>query len=210
MKKLTFKKGLVGVSLITALILGAKSFIGQEETPGNSGFKNKTFQKDMEAVGWRDGYAWCVLYCKLVWNRYIPAGPVHDRAMKLITPNSHTTLLNFQKDTSGYFVVTDSAVPGGIIIYRDYKNGIAQWGGHAGLCIDNTPNQMFRPPYDFVDVEGNTNSNGGREGYIVALKYRRYNTTTMNGLRYDKCISFNFKSPVVIKLLQTYRLKIAA
>ncbi len=180
--KISAKKGGIAITVIAVILMTAKSFIGQEETPNNSGFKDKMFQSAMEHDGWRIYNSWCVFFAKLVWDISIPSGPVHDRAMKLITGNSQSTLANFLKDTSGYFYVTDSAFTGGIIIWQDYENGKPTYSGHAGICIETHPG-------GFTTIEGNTNNDGGREGYIVALKHRKYNRNVTNGLRYKKCIS---------------------
>lgn len=102
--------------------------------------------------------------------------------MKLITGNSQSTLSNFNKDKSGYFCVTDSATEGAIVIWQQFKNGKGLWSGHAGIVIEKHPTY-------FITVEGNTNNTGGREGYIVAKKSRKYNRDVQNGLRLRKFIS---------------------
>ena len=160
----------------------AKSFLGQTETPNNSGFKDKNFETAMKSVGWVKGYSWCVLFVKLVWKNAIADETTRAAAMKLINPNSQATLQNFIKDKSGLFEISDKATPGAIAIFQTFKNGKGQWTGHAGLVTAAYPDY-------FESIEGNTNDAGGREGYIVATKKRKYNSAVTNGLRLRKFIS---------------------
>ena len=218
--KVTLRKGAIIVSLAAAIVIAAKSYIGQEETPGNSGFKDKVVEASFKHAGWTQGASWCVFFCKVVYDvalsdavfslppvlkdgknsneipDYARIAKIHDRAMKLIVGNSQSTLANFSQDNSGMFMVTDSAVPGGIIIFQEFKNGKGLWSGHAGICIEvNKPQTPYKGAitgWDFTTVEGNTNDNGSSNGYKVAIKHRRYCTTVTNGLRYRKCISINY------------------
>jgi len=176
------KKGSIGVTLIAAIVYTAVSLIGQRETTNNSGFADKSFQREMEQVGWHKYDSWCVYFCKLVWHRAIDDSAVNITAMKLITGNSQSTLANFTRDRSGYFYLSDTAAPGSIVIWQQYQNGKGLWRGHAGIVIEHYPAY-------FVTVEGNTNSSGGREGYMVARKTRKYSRDVNNGLRLRKFIA---------------------
>jgi hypothetical protein len=46
----------------------ASSYVGQTETPNNSGFKDSVFQKKMEEVGWEKTLAWCSYFAELVFK----------------------------------------------------------------------------------------------------------------------------------------------
>ncbi|MDH3323727.1 MAG: hypothetical protein OEM04_12095, partial [Flavobacteriaceae bacterium] len=47
----------------------AKEFVGQEEIPGNKGFKNKDFDALMRHfTTFKNGHAWCVYFCWLCWR----------------------------------------------------------------------------------------------------------------------------------------------
>ncbi len=168
------------------IIKTAKSFVGQEETANNSGFKDKTFQAAMTNVGWRSGYSWCVFFTKLVWQKSLKNDTIRALAMKLISGNSQVTLANFTKDKSGKFIVSDTATVGAIVIYQEFTNGVGTSSGHAGIVT-----AVF-PDY-FETIEGNTNNNGGREGYIVAAKKRKFTARAVtNGLRLRKFITIRY------------------
>lgn len=160
----------------------AKRYIGIKEKPNNSGFYDADFQKAMEDIGWKKGYSWCVYFAKLVWSKSLQNQVVRAAAMKLINGNSQSTLRNFIADKSGMFTVSDTATPGAIVIFQNYVAGKPQTTGHAGIVTSAGADY-------FETIEGNTNSNGGREGIEVAKKKRGYNRAVINGLRLKKFIT---------------------
>lgn len=172
----------IATTTIAAILLTAVTYLGKQETKNNSGFQDKVFQQEMVSVGWRPGYSWCVYFTKLVWKKSISNDTIRNLSMKLINGNSQVTLANFQKDLSGRFILTDSALPGAIVIFQEFKAGKGQPSGHAGIVTEVFPGR-------YNTIEGNTNDVGGREGYIVAAKHRKYNFGTYNGLRLRKFIS---------------------
>jgi hypothetical protein len=180
------KKGIAGISIVAMIIATAVSYIGKEEKPNNSGFKDAQFELAMSQIGWHKGNSWCVYFCKLVWSTSISNDTLRNLAMRNINGNSQVTLSNFQKDKSERFVLSDSAVPGAIVIYQEFKNGTGLPSGHAGIVIETHPGYYYT-------VEGNTNNNGSSNGYIVAKKKRKYNFMTLNGLRLRKFISIKQK-----------------
>jgi hypothetical protein len=200
MKKSKKITGGIAAVIITVAI----SLIGVKEKPNNSGFVVPSVEQAMREVGWHKYDSWCVYFAKLCWYRalspfdtveYNRLSVTRDLAMKLISGNSQSTLANFQKyisttlDKPVRFVVSDSAVVGSICIWQHYKNGVAEWSGHAGI-VDS----VFPPGYkwDYHTIEGNTNNNGSSNGDRVLPKYRRYNWTAINGLRNKKFIVINY------------------
>ena len=187
---MTKGKAAAGTSIIAAIILTAVTLIGTQEKPNNSGWYDAAFQKEMVAAGWHKGDSWCVYFCKVVWNKSITNDTVRTLAMKMIVGNSQSTLANFRKDTSGWFVLTDSARKGSIVIWQHMKNGVPEWSGHAGIVDSVYP---AGHKYDWSSIEGNTNNNGSSNGYIVLRKDRRYNWKAVNGLRIKKFIGINLR-----------------
>jgi len=163
------------ITLASVIVLSAISYVGFKETPNNSGFQVASFEKSMREVGWHKYDSWCVYFCKLCWYQSIKNDTVRNLAMKLITGNSQNTLANFQKDISGYFIVSDTAIVGSIVIWQHYNNGKPEWSGHAGLVDSAFKNRR----YNFHDIEGNTNNNGSSNGNIVLPKYHVYNRTAV-------------------------------
>ena len=154
----------------------ARKWVGEKEISGNMGFENEKFEKLMREYGdFRDTQAWCMSFAKMVWMQKM--GNKYDQLLnKLITPSTQTTWVNFEKDDSGLFELNKEAKPGDIVIWQKYKNGTSTWQGHAGIVKKAGKN-------NFESIEGNTNAQGGREGIEVAIKERKYNFDTTNGLR---------------------------
>lgn len=156
------------------IALTASNFVGQTEIKGNLGFNDRQFEEMMKAVGWKRGEAWCAYFAELIWklaNVQEPA--VNEELSKLFSGSTVQTWKNF---LNSQWLNAEEPVKGAVAIWQKYKNGEAQWSGHAGIVVEMEGNKFF-------SVEGNTNDHGGREGYIVALKGRTYNRNTDNGLR---------------------------
>ena len=140
----------------------ARKYIGIREKPNNSGFLDSEFQKRMEHVGWVKSYAWCTYFVELVFREALPQYDVIFN--KLFSGSATTTYKNFELDESGIFL-TNRTIPklGAAAIFR---HGVG-WQGHAGIVEDIVTASNY-----FLDIEGNTNSEGGREGIEVAAKQR--------------------------------------
>lgn len=140
----------------------AKKYIGQMETPNNSGFKDANFEKKMAEVGWSKTMAWCSYFCELVWDE---ASNEAEKKItdKLFSGSATTTFKNFDLDKT--FKTGVLPIVGAIAIFR-HGSG---WQGHAAIVLN------LITPTSFRTIEGNTNDVGGREGYIVAIKTRSTN-----------------------------------
>lgn len=158
----------------------AKALIGQEEITGNTGFKSQDFERAMQEVGWSEGDQWCVYFAKLVWYQRAPQF-LKDKIKRVISGSSQTTWDNVQKDPA--FATSRIPKVGDMVIWQTYKAGKPEWSGHAGIVTGTNLNS-------FDTVEGNTNDQGGREGYIVAKKQRSFSWTTNDGLRLKGFIRF--------------------
>jgi len=192
MKKPGLLYPLVGLTVAAAILLTlkgrqrivsfGKSFIGQQELTDNSGFKSETLERLMREVGWNKGDAWCVYFAKMVWYDMVPRAyrPV---ILKAISGNSQQAYKNAKNDTTGILKVTKYPKKGDIAIWQHVDNGVTSWRGHAGVVTKvNTGS--------FLTIEGNTNTSGGSEGYVVAEKQRGYDFTKNNGLRLKGFITF--------------------
>lgn len=143
----------------------ASSYIGQTEIPGNKGFTNQSFQKKMEAVGWKITYAWCAFFVELVWKEaYGSKHSLFATMDKLFSPSALSTYYNF----AGHETWPTSKVPvvGAIAVFKHGVNP-SRWEGHCSIV-----SAYEHPSKAFVSIEGNTNDKGGREGYIVSEKIR--------------------------------------
>lgn len=159
----------------------AIGYIGKTETPNNSGFVDKVFQKKMEEVGWVKSYAWCCYFSELCvkeWAILIGRKDIVALLPKLFSGSATATYKNCelyaQQNPNGPIRVSKTPVPNSVAIYR---HGIG-WQGHAAVTI-NSAKAADKNTYT-KNVEGNTNDKGGREGYIVARKTRNHNAPFTN------------------------------
>lgn len=142
----------------------ARNYLGKTEKPGNAGFNDPEFEKDMIKYGeWQPGYAWCACFAQMVFRKCFPE--ISDALKKLFDPSTRKTMLNFQE--AGYTTFTEPFV-GALVIWGQYSKGKLLWNGHAGIV-----SQVFSKT-DFAAVEGNTAKSGSRNGDRV------YEHTTRN------------------------------
>lgn len=156
---------------------------GQKELKGNSGFENDIFQQKMEAVGWDKYQAWCSYFTELVWKEAYAHfdSTLISELDKLFSANAVKTFENFKKSKKYKTSINQNLKPGDLVVWASYKNNMPNkkgiWTlGHIGIVTKVA--QLF-----FLSMEGNTNSQGGREGIEVAEKKREYNFYNENGLR---------------------------
>jgi hypothetical protein len=154
---------------------------GREEVKGNHGWKDREFDLQMKATGWQDGQAWCAYWCEKVWCNVYPSETVKV-LQRLFSANAVGTWNNFF-DSS--FPTSSEPVEGAIVIWQKVKDGRpsfvgdTQWiRGHAGLVI-RTEGDIN----EFTTLEGNSNSEGGREGIEVARQIRTLDFNKQDGLQ---------------------------
>lgn len=160
------------MSINTEICLTAKKFVGKREIKGNKGFFNKAFDTLMRSVGFKTGHAWCSYFAELVWTEaYKDDKPMLKLIKKQFSGSSYRTLQRFK----ALGMVSDTATPGSIVIWRRKKDGKYTTLGHVGIVIK-------ADVVSFETVEGNTNGAGSREGDVVADKVRPYDWEVRNGL----------------------------
>jgi hypothetical protein len=150
----------------------AKQYIGKKEKSGNTGFLDPVMEKDMKAVGWQAGWAWCAGFIEMIcWKAY----PTRIEELKgHFVPSAVNTFRNLRK--AGY---KDSMVPevGAFVFWQRVKDGMGQWQGHCGIVSEVTG------PTTFKSIEGNTNGAGSREGDGVYEKQRTVKADVQDGLK---------------------------
>jgi hypothetical protein len=164
------------LSMLEATIIEtAQSFIGQKEISGNMGFKQPFFLRLMESIGWKKSWPWCSLFCKLVYTEsYKKLGLDPKTITKYVSPSVQGTRNNFIK--AGYPLITDwkHVKPGA---YISWVSSSDRTKGHTGILVEfiENGNRM-------ITIEGNTNSEGSREGDSVAKKTRTATVGSGRGL----------------------------
>lgn len=153
----------------------ALSYEGMKEIPGNMGFEDKVFEELLVEVGWERGQAWCAYFAELVWKKAYKDSPETVLLLdKLFTAGAVSTYNNFK--ASEEFTTDKHPKRGDLVIWQTWKNNAPHWTGHAGIVISVSNDN------EFISIEGNTNSQGGREGIEVALKHRKLTFDAKNGL----------------------------
>lgn len=151
------------MNIHNTIVETALKYVGQKEIPGNMGFIDKKFQELMEIVGWKPTYAWCALFCELIYKEAYSRA---DSSMivtldGLFSAGAVQTFVNFKNEG---WVIEDTPIPGAIAVWQTYRNGQYLWTGHQGIVIStDMASRTFRT------VDGNTSPNDGREGEMVRI-----------------------------------------
>ncbi len=143
------------------IALTAQKYLGKREKPNNAGFVDAEFEKRMAAVGFIKGQSWCAYFSELVWSEaYFEYDPQRGHELsKIFSASATSTYKNF--DINPGWEVSKVPVVGALAVWR---HGLG-WQGHIGIVFKLGDK-------NFQSIEGNTNSEGGREGIEVALKTR--------------------------------------
>jgi CHAP domain-containing protein len=131
----------------------AISQLGVEEDAGHKN-KGKEVEKYLASIGLGPGYAWCMAF--VYWN-FAQAADRMGRQNQLFKTGGVMEQWRQRKDK--FRALTPQ--PGDIFI-MDYGKGI----GHTGI-VEKVENDVVHT------VEGNTNSDGSREGYEVCRRVRQ-------------------------------------
>ena len=160
----------------------AKHFDGIQEIPGNQGFKNRFLAYVMDIVGFKKGYARCMLFanvCSVLYFTQFNSSLI-NKYKNCFTPGAVSSSNNFKK----YYpeMISDTPSQNSIAIWQRYTKGKATWRGHAGIVI------WLNGPI-LLSVEGNTNNAGSSEGDGVYIKERNIYAKPDNGLRFKGFIN---------------------
>jgi hypothetical protein len=152
------------MTLVESILAVAKSYLNQEETPNNSGFKNLWYQKIMQAMGWYKGASWCAFTGKAIWyNGFLPVDPIGAKLILKYANGSAIGSYNaFAK--SKEFHVQQNPVIGALVVLSDGPGPF----GHEGVVTSLIPG-------GFTFISGNTSKAGSREGTTVLDKTRLLN-----------------------------------
>ena len=154
------------------VIKNALSYLGEREKSGNSGFINPDFEAEMKEEGWQKGWAWCALFCKVVYKNALPEKAAELN--KIFSPSVVQTFKNFEK---AKYPVHALPRPGYLVLWQSIKDGRPQSTGHAGIVTS------LKSTWEFKSIEGNTSEAGSREGIIVGENDRKVLKDVWNGLK---------------------------
>ena len=156
----------------------ANKYVGKKELKGNSGFEDKKFEEDMITMGWEYGWAWCAVFCELVWRlSYAKENAIiEEEVAKAFSPSAVQTLKNLGRTD---FVISTTPVKGAVAIWQKYKNGTEHWSGHAAI-VEKVDTSKEHPI--LYTIDGNSNDAGQREGIKVVKKARPLSFQIKDGL----------------------------
>jgi len=148
------------MTIVENFIAYASWYIGQKEKPGNSGFYDAAFEKEMIKAGWRVKDPWCATFIKMVFRKLF-TGELLDAVNLQFNASAKQTFDRVKK--AGVFATGTVPEPGAIVIWL-HGNGPA---GHEGMVVS-----VNFKTNTMTTIEGNTNDAGNREGEVVAKKPR--------------------------------------
>lgn len=143
-------------TLISNLIAQARKWVGQQEIQPNAGFKDHIFEAKMIAVGFYTGASWCAFFVMVVLFDSYAGTKWAPLLKKYCSGSTHQMWVNFK--ASKEFITGQIPRPGCLVFWVEYSNPLV---GHVGLCT------VAEDATTFDSVEGNTNSNGSRNGFEV-------------------------------------------
>jgi hypothetical protein len=146
------------MSHIDSIVSTAKAYKGQEEIQPNLGFKDPSFNSKMNAVGFYRTASWCGFFVMMViFGVYTDVPVILAYLKKYLSPSTHTMWANMRASKE---IITGQTPKLGAIAIWEEGDGT---NGHTGIVIDVNPDGKH-----FTTSEGNSNSDGSRNGYEVA------------------------------------------
>lgn len=145
----------------------ARKYIGQTEKTGNSGFLNTDFEKKMVAVGFLLHQAWCCYFAELCCKEtFVTLVKLFDTVFSGSVMVTHNNIKKLVKEGSTVFEIIEEPEENCLIFYTSYTDGkpSPSWTGHVSIGASKTEHDKY------IDISGNTNIAGSREGTTVLDK----------------------------------------
>ena len=164
------------------IVKWAMLFDGIKEIGNNEGWENtyfqeigSTFQALMESVGWKYTEPWCAYFAELIWKlAYLD----HPEIININQLFSGSTVQTWENFTVSDYTCDNIPVVGAVVIWRNYKKGVALWSGHAGIVVKVEGDKI-------TTIEGNVSARSEREGDQVAMRVKTVSfSKKANGLNY--------------------------
>lgn len=144
-----------------------------KEIGNNKGWNDATFEAEMRKIGFQYGHAWCSYFVKHIWNNFDIR--CRGKTFASISPSVITTYNNFKS----YIENTTLGLNGGSLVIWQSKTN--QNSGHIGLFIADKGNG------NILTLEGNTDTDGSREGDGIYLKKRKFIACGFNFMGFVNC-----------------------
>ena len=146
------------MSYTDSVVHDAQLYVGQLEKQPNLGFQDPDFAKKMDAVGFYSGASWCGFFVMMVlFETYADNPAVLAYLKQYCSPSTLTMWRNFRASPQ---VITGQIPKLGAVAIWQEGDGTS---GHTGIVVDISADGT-----QYTTVEGNSNSNGSRNGFEVA------------------------------------------
>ncbi len=144
------------MSIKAAALKIATSQLGVQEVPRGSNDGPEVSQY-LRAVGLEPGYAWCMAFVYWAVGKAAAQAGVQNPLIK-----TGGVAVQMNKTTLPKLSVNSKAIAPGDVFIMEFKSGF----GHTGFVKEIKGDSI-------TTIEGNTNSDGSREGYEVASRTRK-------------------------------------
>lgn len=175
------------------IVKEARKWENYRELKGNQGWEDLEFDRLMkELTSWELGQAWCMYFVELVYKRAYSEynSLVIDILEGIFSGSVVHTWRSFKR--SPFFDTGSEPKEGAIAIWQKYKYGKPHWTGHTGIVIE-WENEWL------TTIDGNTNTEGGREGVEVGKVTRPLNFNDKEfGLCLQGFVYPEFKKEIII------------
>lgn len=145
------------------IIAYAAWYNGRKERPGNSGFYDANFEKEMLSAGWYKGAPWCMFFVIMIWKKVFKKDILILAA--IINCFNGSAKQTADRTVKAGILETGQEPEEGAICIFLHGHGPS---GHAAVVreVSKKTNTMF-------NIEANTNISGSREGEIVDARKAR-------------------------------------
>lgn len=134
----------------------AQTQVGVSEVPKNSN-DGPEVRQYLKSIGLNAGYAWCMAF--VYW---CTENAAKQLAIKNPLIKTGGVLRQWNETTLKKLLPTSKEIKPGDIFIMEFKKGT----GHTGFILSISGNTA-------KTIEGNTNDDGSREGYEVAIRERK-------------------------------------
>lgn len=142
------------MTIVAKIVSYAKWYDGRKEKKGNKGFEDAAFEKEMKSAGWYLGAPWCMFFVLLIWRKVFVGDTRY--LLKGFNGSAKQTADNVVK--AGLLATGHVPEVGALAIYLLGKGP----QGHAAIV-----GEVDIPGNTIINIEGNTNGFGSRDGEVV-------------------------------------------
>ena len=150
----------------------AQSQVGEKEIPKGSN-SGPMVNQYLQSTGLRPGFAWCQAF---VYWCYEQAAIKLQQDNPMVKTGGVYNCWNKTPDTSKVLKAAVTKDPGLVQPGMQFVLLFGKGAGHTGIVVSFDPATLT-----FQTIEGNSNTDGSREGYEVVLHQRKLTEPALQG-----------------------------